>query len=376
MTNPSSNITIIGVGRLGLCMALALERSGYHVLGVDVSDAYIQEINQKTLSSLEPKVSEYLKESRNFRATTSIKEGLDHSDLIFIVVPTNTVPTEQSYDHTIVSEILQNINREKVSHKHIVISSTVFPGYIANEARALLADCPQTSLSYNPEFIAQGDIIHGTKNPDMVLIGEGSKEAGDWLEEIYKTCCPNTSTICRMSVSSAEITKLSVNCFITMKIAFANLVADIADETPGANKVDILQAVGKDCRIGERNLKPGYGFGGPCFPRDNRALGNYASKIGIEPTLFRATDTTNKAHANYQAQTLFTKDLPSYLFEDIRYKENCPVPIIEESQKLVIAEILANRGKQVIISDTEDVISKIKKEYKGKFQYKVRETHE
>lgn len=75
---------------------------------------------------------------------------------------------------------------------------------------------------------------------------------------------------------SAEITKLAVNCFVTMKVSYANMIGDIADATPGADKNHILQAVGADSRVGTKYLRPGYGFGGPCFPRDNRALGGYA----------------------------------------------------------------------------------------------------
>ena len=368
-TNPPKKLTVIGVGRLGICLALWLEKAGYQVLGVDLDPIYIQQINQKTFSSLEPKVTEYLQSSVNFQATTSLKEGLDFSDVIFIVVPTNTAPGIESYDHTILNEILEKINVHEVANKQIAICSTVFPGYIAKTARSLLNKCKNTSINYNPEFIAQGNIVHGIENPDMVLIGESSKEAGDLFEAIYQSACHNSPHIARMSPESAEIAKLAVNCFITAKIAFANLIGDIADETPNANKREILQAVGQDNRIGIKNLMPGYGFGGPCFPRDNRALGNYASLIGIEPLFFRATDEANQLHTNYQAKKLLEENRDSYVFEDVCYKPNCPVPIIEHSQKLEIAKQLAEKGKDVTILDSENVISKVRQEYKTIFHY-------
>lgn len=110
-----------------------------------------------------------------------------------------------------------------------------------------------------------------------------------------------------MTAESAELTKLSLNCFITTKIAYANTIADIASKTPNANAVDILRAgsrasrvrvmfgrgsqcafaVGQDSRVGSKCIMPGYGFGGPCFPRDNRALGNYAKSIGVNPIIPR-----------------------------------------------------------------------------------------
>lgn len=363
-------ITIIGIGRLGICLALCFEKAGFEVLGVDLSADYIDQINQKTLNSPEPLVNEYLKSSQNFRATTSLKEALDFSDIYFIVAPTNTIPDVESYDHTIMSQILSDINSHQVKNKHIIISSTVFPGYISKTARNLIKDCENCSISYNPEFIAQGDIIKGLLHPDIILIGEGSKEAGDRIEAIYQKTCKNSPSVEKMAPESAEITKLSINCFITAKIAFANLVADIADETPGADKIAILNAVGKDGRIGLKNLKPGYGFGGPCFPRDNIALGNYATLLGIEPVLFRATDKTNQLHAEYQVKKLLEQNLEEYVFEGVCYKSDCPVPIIENSQKLIIAQKLAEQGKEVVILDTESVITKVKNHYSDLFSYK------
>ncbi len=362
-------ITVIGIGRLGICLALSLEKKGYQVLGVDLSSEYVCQINEKVFLSDEPNVTEYLKSSKNFRATTSLKEGLEFSDVCFIVVPTNTVPDIQSYDHSILSDLLLSINSHKVSDKHLVINSTVFPGYIKKTAYPLIKDCDHTTLSYNPEFIAQGDIIKGTINPDMVLIGEGSRAAGDILESIYKNMCESSPFIARMSIESAEITKLAVNCFITTKIAFANLIGDIAEESPGADKEAILYAIGKDQRIGSRNLKSGYGFGGPCFPRDNRALGNYATLVGIDPLLFRTTDQVNCLHAEFMAHQLMRQDLNEYLFEDVCYKPNCPVPIIENSQKLIIAKKIAEKNKKVKIKAKANVLEKVKEEYGEIFDY-------
>jgi UDPglucose 6-dehydrogenase len=370
--NPTNQITVIGIGRLGICLALCLEKAGYHVLGVDLSENYIDQINKKILVSPEPLISEYLKNSQNFRATTSFQEGLDFSDTYFIAAPTNTVPDIQSYDHSILSNILTKMNAQAVANKHIIISATVFPGYITNTALPLIANCPNTTISYNPEFIAQGNIIKGLSYPDMVLIGEGSPIAGDQLESIYNKLCNNHPHIARMSVPSAEITKLAVNCFITAKIAFANLIGDIADETPGADKEAITKAIGQDKRVGTKNMKPGFGYGGPCFPRDNRALGNYASVIGIDPLFFQTTDQTNDTHATYMAKKLAKKNLKTYIFENVCYKPDCSVPIIENSQKLVVAKKLTELGKEVVISDTEVIIQKVKEVFLNQFKYSVK----
>jgi len=367
----SKKVSVLGVGRLGLCFALVLEKAGYDVLGTDVNQAYVDKLNAKTFTSDEPHVTEYLKSSKNFRVTMSLDEAIAHSDLLFIMVATPTGLGEKSYDHSMLSALLHQINDRKVSNKHVIISCTVLPGYINNTARFLLQDCPNVDVSYNPEFIAQGDIINGLNAPDMVLIGEGSKKVGDILEQIYKDHCHNKPKIHRMSPESAEICKLSINCFITTKIAFANMIADISSKTPNASATDILSACGDDTRIGGKYLKPGYGFGGPCFPRDNRALGNYANLIGVEPIIPVATDSSNQYHARVMAEEFLAENKDVYVFEDVAYKPKCPVPIIEESQKLEVAKKLAKKGKKVVIRDRRDIIRLVQREYGNLFGYEI-----
>lgn len=366
----TNKISVIGVGRLGLSAALVFEKyGGYEVLGCDLTPSYVESLNNKSFFSYEPSINEYLKAATRFRASTSIKETLDFSDVIFIFVDTPTGSGDKSYDHSKLSRVLSQINDLKVKGKHIQIGCTVSPGYIATVGRFLISDCENCYLSYNPEFIAQGAIISGFKEPDMVLIGEGSKESGDILEQIYLKICQNKPIISRMTPESAEITKLAINCFITTKISFANMIGDIAAHTPNSNKIDILKAVGADSRIGNKYLQAGYGFGGPCFPRDNRALGNYADSIGVSPYLPRATDEYNKFHAQFLKKELISQNKDEYIFEDVCYKAKCPVPIIEESHKLIIARSLAIEGKRVIIKDRKIVLDEVKKEFGNLFQY-------
>lgn len=364
----AENISVIGVGRLGLCMALCLEKAGYDVLGMDVSDSYVRLLNEKSFTSPEPHVTEYLNNSKNFRATTSLKEALDFADICFVVVSTTRGTDGYAFDD--LTAVLEQISKASVSNKHIIISSTVTPGYLTQVKNSYFKNSNHT-ISYNPEFIAQGLIINGLLRPDMVLIGEGAVSVGDKLEEIYEKMCDNSPHISRMSVESAEITKLALNCFVTNKIAFANLIGDIADETPGADKFVILEAIGKDSRVGSKYFSPGYAFGGPCFTRDNRAFTKYAPQTGIEPSLFAATDRANEQHSYYMAKKLAEQDLSEYVFEDVSYKPNCPVKIIEASAKLIVAQYLVKLGKKVIIKDVEEVITQVENEYGDIFTYIV-----
>jgi nucleotide sugar dehydrogenase len=369
----NKNVSVIGVGRLGICFALVLEKQGYNVVGVDINESYVQAINGKTLRSNEPSVMEYLEKNKNFRATTNLQEAVDHSDVLFILVHTPSSGNETFYDHSHLGSVLLALNKLKVENKHIVIGCTVIPGYIAKVGRYLIKDTKNCSLSYNPEFIAQGDIINGQLKPDMVLIGEGSQEAGDRLQVIYENMTDNTPHICRMSAESSEICKLGVNCFVTMKVTFSNLIGDIADRTPGADKNEICQAIGKDSRVGSKYIRPGYGYGGPCFPRDNRALGGYGEQVGVDALLFKATDAYNKYHTQLQLKAKIEENVNEYTFEGVAYKANTKVPIVEESQRLVIAVGLAKAGRKVTILDYKDIVTEVQKLYGGLFTYRIKE---
>jgi nucleotide sugar dehydrogenase len=148
----------------------------------------------------------------------------------------------------------------------------------------LLSNCYNCDLSYNPEFVAQGDIINGFRNPDIILIGSTNENLLNILKEIYDKICISIPTYCFMTPLEAEIVKISLNGYITTKISFANMISDLCDNLK-VNKDIVLNAIGSDSRIGTKYFKSGYSFGGPCFPRDTKALKQVVDKYGIESDL-------------------------------------------------------------------------------------------
>lgn len=361
----------IGLGRLGICTALKFEQAGWDIVGSDVFPSYVESINLKTLRSWEPGVEDALRKSTNLRATLDLADVVKHADILFVLVATPTGVGEEAYDTSTLSKVISDIAAFQPKNKHIVICCTVMPGYISTVGSHLLEGCTGCTLSYNPEFIAQGAIMQGLSEPDVVLIGEGNEVAGDVLQSMYEAATSNNPRICRMSPESAEIMKLSVNCFVTTKISFANMIGDIADATPGADKMAILEAVGADSRVGSRCILPGYGFGGPCFPRDNRALGTYARKVGVEPSICDATDNYNKQHADIMAQDLLNQNLSSYTICDVAYKPKCPVNIIEESQPIEVAKRLVRAGRSVTIKDRLAIVDLVRRTHGRIFTYEV-----
>lgn len=369
-----TNITVIGLGKLGLCNALCLENAGYNIVGVDVSEQYVKSINDKTLSSYEPYVNEYLQNSKNLFATISLLEGLEYSNVIFIVVQTPNGGENNFYDHSILSNLLQKIDSLQPKNKHFVICCTVMPEYINTIGKHLLSNCDGCTLNYNPEFIAQGDIIRGYHNPDIILIGEENKIAGDIIEEICVSVCKNEPRVCRMTPVEAEITKISINGFITTKIAYANMIGDACKKV-GADPDIVTRAIGGDSRIGNKYFNYGYSFGGPCFPRDTKALSEFLDKSSIMNDLCISVTRQNESHIHTQFMEYFSdREDQVTTFTDVCYKANSKVPIVEESAKLKIAKLLVKSGRRVIIRDEKHIIDEVRKEYGNIFAYEIIES--
>ena len=365
-----NNITIIGIGKLGLGLALLFEKAGYNVLGIDKNKNYVDTLNKKELDTIEPKYNELLKLSTRIKFSTSLEDGLNHSNLIYILIQTPNSGGDKFYDHSFLSNLLSDINKLKPSDKHIIIGCTVMPKYIDEIGSFLLRDCNNISLSYNPEFVAQGDVIDGFMNPDLILIGTHSKHVEEKLKEIYDKIRTN-NTYCVMTPLEAEITKISINGYITTKLSFANMISDVCDNV-GANKEVVLKSIGSDSRIGNKYFKPGYSYGGPCFPRDTKALQLFVEQSNIPSNLLNATTFYNEHHIDYQTQRILDNtDSKPIVIENVSFKQTNTTTIIEESAKLKIAKQLVENNKHVIIRDIQPIILEVQKEYGNIFDYEV-----
>lgn len=364
----NKNVSIVGVGKLGLCLGLNLEKKGFDVIGADVSQTYIDSLSNKTFMSDEAGVNDLLAASKNFKFVSDIKETLNN-DVIFLVVATPSL-ADGNYDHMQVDRVVESFIKlgKNETSKHLVICCTTSPKY-CDTVQERLQDFNWV-VSYNPEFIAQGTILRDQEYPDMVLIGQNDQKAANELVEIYQSLVLSEPRYCVMSRTEAEITKIALNCFLTTKIAYANMVGDVAIAA-GYHPVKILSAIGEDSRIGRKYLGHGFGFGGPCFPRDNVAFGNFALSVGVEPLISRATDNSNAHHLQQQLkQARMQRDTcgNSVVFETVTYKPEST--ILVESQQLKLALLLVEDGFKVTIKERDTVITELKKTYGDKFKYK------
>ncbi len=366
-------VAIIGIGRLGLCLALNLEAVGYKVLGLDVNETYIKELNSKTFRSEEPLVNEFLLASKNFRATKSLDDViLENHKVIIVVLPTPSLSNGQ-FNHSYIDDLAKDLilkTKPNQTEVQLIINSTTMPGYCDQLQKQL---SPYNyKVSYSPEFIAQGSIIHNQQNPDQILIGEADKISGDIIEALYLRISKNKPVVCRMNRRSAEITKLATNCFLTTKIAFANAIGDIA-KSVGGEAEKILKAIGADSRIGQKYFNYGFGYGGPCFPRDNKAFAAFAEGMGYKMNISIATDQSNEQHAEFLFKEALNENSNSgkIIFDSVTYKKG--TNIIEESQQLKLALMLAKAGKKIVIRESNAVILLLQKQFGNLFDYELNE---
>ncbi len=365
MHNPTphtSKVSVIGLGKLGSPMAACFAAKGFHTTGVDLDAAKVNAINDGIAPVYETHLQEMIALGRErLKATHSIQEAVLNSDITFVIVPTPSEP-DGSFSLRYVIPCFEAIGEAlcvKRTFHIVVLSSTVLPGATGQQLQPMLERVSglrvgvDFGLCYNPEFIALGNVVHNLLNPDFILIGESDSQSGDMLAEFYKQFCDNTPAVARMNFINAELTKLAVNTFVTTKISFANMLARICERLPQADVNVVTSALGLDTRIGPKYLKGAIGYGGPCFPRDNRALSRLAHSIGAPATIAESTDLFNRGEVSRLVE-LIENRLPrngasTIAVLGLAYKPDTDV--VDESQGLLLAEALAASNCNVVVYD-------------------------
>ena len=306
----------------------------------------------------EPGLAEQLAQTEGrLSAITDVEAAIRDTDISFIVVSTPSEPSG-GFSLRYVEPVCQAIGRAlaaKASYHVVCLTSTVMPGTTGRcRARMLEKSSGKRvgadfGLCYSPEFIALGSVIRDFLNPDMLLIGESDPRAGDFLQSLYAQVCENKPALARMAFVNAEITKLAVNTYVTTKISYANMLARICEQLPGANVDVITSALGLDTRIGAKYLKGALSYGGPCFPRDNLALAQLAQQLGVPPG-------PGAGGRSLQPRTGFLARRSGAAAPDgtagilgLTYKAGTDV--VEEAAGFLLAKELVARGMKVLAFD-------------------------
>jgi UDPglucose 6-dehydrogenase len=353
-------ISVIGLGKLGAPLAACLASKGLRVIGVDADPLKVEAVRDGRAPVFEPGLEELIRASgERLSATSSLEEAVASSEITFIVVAT---PSEPSGGFSLryalpVCESVGRALRAKQGFHLVVLTSTVMPGMTGGPVRAAIEEVSRKrcgeefGLCYGPEFIALGSVIRDFLNPDFVLIGESDPRSGEILEQLYRKVCENSPSVARMNLINAELTKLSVNTYVTTKISFANMIARICEKLPGADVDVVTSALGLDSRIGQKYLKGAVSYGGPCFPRDNRALTALAASVGTASDIAEATDDYNRAQIKWFAELVKRHHSgdASIGILGLTYKPGTDV--IEESFGLLLGRELCAAGLPVVVYD-------------------------
>ena len=340
-----------GAGRLGLPFALWSAECGHEVIISDVNEDALDAIREGMLDRPEPMVNELARKHRDSLMLLSDNaKAASLADLVCIVTATPSTSTggfSSEYVWAAAAEVAQGLNKSVYTVVNVV--STVMPGETRRIGRAIEEVSSLTlgadfGLVHSPEFIRQGSIIADFRSPEYLVIGEHDLHAGVVAQAYYESLTDNEPPIHHMTLESAELTKTGLNAVVVAKMALANEIAWLCQTTPGADARDVLGAIGADSRVGHRYFAPGTWPGGPCFPRDTRALAAAGRRAGMHT---RVIEEVSRA-ANRELQRLanlcerLMVDYPRVGILGLAYKPG--MSVCGESQGQMLFDALIHKG--------------------------------
>jgi UDPglucose 6-dehydrogenase len=305
------NVSVFGIGYVGLVQGAALAEVGHNVLCVDVDVARVEALKEGTLPIYEPGLKTLVRDnyqSGRLRFGTDLAAAVQHGDVLLIAV--GTPPDEDgSADLKYVLSVAQTVALNMDRHLIIVNKSTVPVGTgdrVRECVEQVLADHDRGDLTFdvvsNPEFLKEGCAVEDCMRPDRIIVGTDSPRAEEVMRELYEPFNRSREKIIVMDVRSAELTKYAANCMLATKISFMNEMACLAEKL-GADIEKVRHGIGADPRIGYQFIYPGLGYGGSCFPKDVKALIHAATSVDIDARLLKAVESRNQE----QKASLYSK---------------------------------------------------------------------
>lgn len=353
-------IAIIGLGKVGLPIAVCYTEKGFRVIGVDTDKSRLKLLQSGNPKLFEPSLQKlFSRNKRSITFTSDLSFAVKKSKALFVIVPTPSLKNGL-FSLTYVLEVCKGIGQVLKSEKDwklINIISTVIPGSmekviaptLEKESGKRVGD--GFGLCYSPEFVALGNVINIIFNPDFVLIGESDKESGSLLQTIKMRVIENNAPFHRTNFINAELAKIGSNTFITTKISFANMMARICEKIPNANVDTISTVLSDDSSIGGKRLIGGVSYGGPCYPRDNVALIAYANKIGADADIAQTTHRFNQKQTTYLKNVVLSKYKKNQVVGILGLSYKPDTDVVDESAGLKLAQKLIMENIPVIMYD-------------------------
>lgn len=353
------NITVVGTGYVGLVGGTCFAEVGHKVVCVDIDAHKVSQMQAGVIPIYEPGLESVFKRNSlngNLSFTTDLSEGVQHSDIIFLALPTPP-GADGAADLSYILNVAKQIGPMINSYKVVVDKSTVPVGTAEKVSAAIAEHCDTTLFDVvsNPEFLREGVAVDDFMKPDRVVIGSESQAASALMAKLYKPFVDNKKSIIHMDLRSAEMTKYAANAYLAMRITFMNEVANLCEKVE-ANVDYVREGIGSDSRIGNRFLYPGVGYGGSCFPKDVEALIRTSKQYDYDFQILQAVTEVNTR------QKLKVFDLLSDHFKGglkgrkiavwgLAFKPN--TDDIREAPALYTIEALLKAGAQVSVFDPE-----------------------
>jgi len=313
------NIGFVGLGKLGLPCALAIDAVDEHsVKGYDPDERIQDYLNKGEIPYREEGTEELLK--KHNISFTNLKEVIESSEIIFVPIQTPHDPlydgvtrlpeTRIDFDYSYLVEGLKQISKaldDLQEERIVVVISTVLPGTIESQIKPILSKYAR--LCYNPFFIAMGTTINDFLNPEFVLMGIDDKDAAEKLKLFYKTL--HDKEVFECTLDEAELIKVSYNTFITMKICLANTVAEMSHKLNNINSDNVMDALklANQRLISDKYLNGGMGDGGGCHPRDNIALSWLSQKVDLSYDWYENLMISREKHTEWLAELTIQKSI-------------------------------------------------------------------
>ncbi len=357
------NVTVFGVGYVGLVQAAVLADVGHHVCCVDVDEKKVENLKNGLVPIFEPGLSELVLrnyEKKRLDFTTNAQKGVDHAELQFIAVGT---PPDQdgSADLQYVLAVAGTI-AELMNDRKIIIDKSTVPVGTADKIKAhmgAILNERDLDLSFyvasNPEFLKEGSALDDCMRPERIIVGTDSDEVEIKVRELYEPFSRNRDKIMVMDVRSAEFTKYAANCLLATKISFMNEMSNLAEKL-GVDIEQVRRGIGSDSRIGYQFIYPGCGYGGSCFPKDVQALERSANEVGFEARILKAVESVNYKQKEklFEHISSFYKDgVAGKIFAiwGLSFKPN--TDDMREASSRVLLESLWGAGAKVQAYDPE-----------------------
>lgn len=367
------NIAVIGLGKLGQPMAVAFAKAGHNVIAYDVDADVRTFVKSKVPTVDEPGLAEEMSTCDTLTVVDSVQECVEYSEIAYVMVPTPSLPDggfTNKYVVQAVAEIGEAIKRLGVDTYTVVVCSTVMPGSMDGDIVETLerfsrrsvdefaVEFGGLSLVYSPQFIALGTVLNDMRNPDLFLVGTNQKTGSDLVIEIGKSVHQRPDVhIAKLTPTEAEIVKIGVNTYITMKISFANALGQVAAAVRDVDGYLVTRTIGHDSRIGSKYITAGGPYGGPCFPRDTDAFTAFVKQAtGDESMAALASNTAviNDAVVEAAVEAGYrlapkTSGVPYVLVLGLGYKPDTSVS--EESYGMSVVDMLLDYGCKVFVYD-------------------------